>query len=87
MKLKNGFVMRKIAGKDVVLPCGDEMNLNQMITLNESGLFLWNSLQEETTEDAVINALAERYQIPTEEAKNHTLAFIEKLRSYHFLED
>lgn len=87
MKLKSGFVMRKIAGRDIVLPSGDDMNLNQMISLNETGMFIWKQLQEDTTEDAIASALAQHYGIPLEDAKAHTTAFIEKIRSYDFLEN
>ena len=52
MKLKDGFLMRQVAGQTVVLPSGDELDLNMMITLNETGAFLWERLNEETTEEA-----------------------------------
>ena len=87
MKLKNGFVIRKIAGRDIVLPCGDDMDLNQMISLNESGMFIWQQLQDDTTEEAVAAALSEHYQISKEDAVLHVSAFIEKLRSYQYLEE
>ena len=87
MKLKNSFVMRKIAGKDVVLPCGDDVNLNQMITLNESGMYIWSLLQSEVTEDSVAESLSNHYQISIEDAKKHTQAFIEKLKSYNYIEE
>ena len=87
MKLKDGFVIRKIAGRDIVLPTGNELNLNHMISLNESGMFIWKQLREETTADTVADALAKHYDISFEDAKSHTLAFIEKLKSYDYLED
>lgn len=87
MKLKNRFIIRKIAGRDIVLPCGDDMDLNQMISLNESGMFIWEHLQNDTTEEIIANALSEHYQIAKEDALLHVSAFIEKLRSYRYLEE
>ena len=31
MKLKEGFIMRDVAGHTVVLPTGDDLNMNMMI--------------------------------------------------------
>ena len=40
MKLKQGFILRQVAGENVVVPAGDALNLNMMITLNSTGAFL-----------------------------------------------
>jgi len=40
MKIKDGFILRSVAGQTVVLPTGDELDLNMMITLIETGTFL-----------------------------------------------
>lgn len=86
MKLKSGFIMRKIAGKDIVLPSGDELNLNAMITLNESGMFIWKKLEHETTEDEIVDALTQEYDIDRDEAKEHVSSFLKTLDSYGFLQ-
>ena len=63
MKLKDGFILREVAGQPVVLPVGSELNLNTMITLNETGKFLWERLQSETDEAALVAALLEEYDV------------------------
>ena len=62
MKLKEGFLMRQVAGQTVVLPSGDDLDLNMMITLNETGAFLWERLNEETTQEALVAALLKHTQ-------------------------
>jgi len=47
MKLKEGFMLRQVAGEHVVLPVGADVDFNGMITLNETGAFLWNRLEQE----------------------------------------
>ena len=37
LQLKEGFLLREIAGRIVVLPIEDSMNLNLMISLNSTG--------------------------------------------------
>ena len=46
MKLKDGLVMGSVAGKTVVIPVGEGMDLNTMITLNETGKLLWERLEK-----------------------------------------
>ena len=48
MKIKEGFLLREVAGQTVVLPMNGDLELNMMITLNETGAFIWEKLQEET---------------------------------------
>ena len=36
MKLKEGFILRTVAGETIVVPTGSALNLNMMITLNGS---------------------------------------------------
>lgn len=86
MKLKDGFLMRSVAGQTVVLPSGDELDLNMMITLNETGAFLWERLQNETTEDALVSALLGEYEVDEETARKAVAAFVQKLSENGFLD-
>ena len=85
MKIKEGFLMRKVAGQTVVLPCGDEMDLNMMINLNETGSFLWELLQTETTEDALVAALLGEYDVDEKTARDAVAGFVAKLNENGFL--
>ena len=86
MKLKEGFLMRKVAGQVVVLPSGDELDLNMMITLNETGAFLWERLQAETDENALVAALLSEYDVDEDTARKAVCAFVQKLHDNGFLD-
>ena len=86
MKLKDGFFMRQIAGQTVVLPGGDVLDLNMMITLNETGAFLWERLNEETTTEALVAALLGEYDVDEKTAQQAVEAFVQKLNDYGFLD-
>ena len=44
MKIKNGFVVREIAGECVVVALGEASKVfNGIIKLNETGKIIWNS--------------------------------------------
>ena len=86
MKLKDGFFMRQVAGQTVVLPGGDVLDLNMMITLNETGAFLWERLNEETSAEALVAALLGEYDVDEKTAQQAVEAFVRKLYDYGFLD-
>ncbi len=81
MKLKDGFILREVAGQIVVLPTGSDLDLNMMITLNDTGKFLWERLQQETDVDALVEALLGEYDVDRETAQKSVQAFVEKLQA------
>lgn len=86
MKLKEGFLLRQVAGQTVVLPAGNALDLNMMITLNETGAFLWERLQTGTDEAALVQALLAEYDVDAETAAKSVAAFVKKLDANGFLE-
>lgn len=86
MKIKEGFLLRQVAGQTVVLPTGDELDLNMMITLNDTGAFLWEKLQAETDEAALVEDLLGEYDVDRETAAKSVTAFVKKLRDNGFLD-
>lgn len=85
MKIKDGFLLRQVASQSVVLPTGGEMDLNMMITLNDTGAFLWEHLQTETDEDALVAALLGEYDVDADTARRCVRGFVEKLNANGFL--
>lgn len=55
------------------------------LTLNAAGGFLLAQLQAETTAEALVAALVERYGIPTETATADVVAFLGQLRARDLL--
>ncbi len=86
MKIKDSFLLREVAGETVVIPAGETQNLNFMITLNGTGAFLWKNLLEDTTTDALVEALLKEYDVNADEARTHVDAFVGKLNDYGILE-
>ena len=85
MKLKDDFILRNIAGQTVVLPSGGDLDLNMMITLNETGAFLWERMQQETDEAALVAALLTEYDVDEARASAAVTAFVQKLEANGFL--
>lgn len=85
MKLKEGFILRQVAGQTVVLPTGGELNLNMMITLNETGRFLWERLEKGAEEAELVAALLAEYEVDEATAKTSVENFVAKLNENGFL--
>ena len=69
MKLKDGFVLRTVAGETVVLPSGDATNFDMMITLNETGRFLWEHMESEIIPRLLTSASRRMLVISPEKGK------------------
>ena len=87
MKLKDGFVLREVAGSCVVVPVGAELNFNGMITLNETGKTLWMALSEEKDIDGLVAALCSEYDVDETTARAGAESFVEKLRAHGFIDE
>lgn len=87
MKLKKGFVLREVVGETVVLPSGNELNLNMMITLNGTGRFLWEMLEKGAEIGEMTDALLAEYDVDEATARASVERFVAKVRDNGFLED
>ncbi len=87
MKIKKGFMLREVANNYVVVAVGEaSKEFNGVINLNESGAFLWKQLINENTNEGMLAALLEEYEVSEEIAKKDIELFIEKLKEANILE-
>ncbi len=88
MKAKDGFLMRKVGERAVVVPVGEaSKSFHGMLNLNGAGAFLWNLLGEERTEEEMLDAMLAEYDTSREEAKKGLDNFLQKLREAGVLEE
>mgnify|MGYP000784780964 CR=1 FL=1 len=88
MKIKDGFAMRNIAGSNIVVPVGGKANeFNGMITLNETGGFLWQCFQQDITEEKAVQLLTAEYAVDEIRAGADISKFVELLRKNDLLDE
>ncbi len=87
MRIKDGFLLRETAGKYIVLPLGGELDLGSLITLNETGAFLWRLLENGASREALVEALLEEYDVDKERAEKDLDALLAKMNAVGVLED
>lgn len=82
MKRNPNFLMRPVAGRFVLAPIGEMVKtFSGMITLNETGKFLWDMLEQDQTVQSMAQALAENYEVDVESAVGYVEKFLEPLLS------
>ena len=88
MKIKKGFISRKVAGSNVVVATGEQSKIfNGIIKLNESGLILWNALVGGADKESLVEALVAEYDIDRATAEADVDKFVGVLRDAGALDD
>ena len=88
MKIKEGFLVKKIAGDYLVVPTGNNIvDFAVAVSLNETGAFLWEQLKEEKNLEQLTEALSAEYGIEKSVAEKDALDYIELLKSHDFIEE
>ena len=85
MKIKNGFVVRRVADQCVVVPVGEmSKKFRGMINLNATGEFLWNFYTKEHTLEEGVAALTAEYDVAEDVARADVERFIKTLTENGF---
>lgn len=80
MKIKDGFMLREIAGQWVVVPLGSRVvEFNSIMTLTESGAILWKLMEKGSGEDEMIKALLAEYDVDESVVRGDVHAFVESI--------
>ena len=87
MKIKDGFVVREIAGQSIVVALGAaSKKFNGMIKLNDTGRVIWDMLAAGKAEEDIVDRFVSEYDVEKDAAKRDVSAFIEVLRGADILE-
>ena len=80
MKIKDGFILREVAGSYIVVAVGERVkDFNGVINLNETGAFLWKLLEKDNDAEGLKKALLNEYDVQEEIATRDVETFINKL--------
>lgn len=88
MKVKEGFAVRQVGERYVVVPVGAQtVDFRCVITLNDTGEFLWRHLQTPTTAAALTEALTGEYAVAADRAAADVESFLDRLRGSGLLDE
>ena len=86
MKVKEGYLLREVAGNYIIVAIGDEaVDFDGIITVNELGAFIWKILENDAETEEIVAKILEEYDVSKEIAEADVNRFIEKLRKAELL--
>ena len=75
------FIMRSVIDKQLLVPVEEAAEAyHGMLSVNTTGVYLWEQLQNPQTEDTLADALVEKYGVAKEIALADVQLFVAKLR-------
>lgn len=88
MHVKPEFVLRQIAGDSILIPTGEAARqFSGLIALNETGKYLYSLLQQECTQESLIQSLVDAFEVDAVTAQEDVAAFLAQLRQVNLLDE
>lgn len=86
MNIKDNYVLTKVVDSYIAVPVGSgNVDLNTIISLNETGAFIWNLMKEDIEKEAVIEAMLNEYDVSREQAEADVDKFISQVKEADLL--
>ena len=86
MKIKEGFVLREIAGQAVVIATGAaSKEFRGMIKLNSTGKLIWQGLMDGLSEEEISQKIVDTYEVDKDRAKADVKQMLNKMKEHGFL--
>ena len=88
MNTKTGFRIREVCGEKIIVAEGKEnIDFSNIISMNDSAAYLWNSVEgKEFTIDTIVKLLLDIYDVDEETAKADSLAIIRQWKDAGIIE-
>lgn len=88
MKIKKGFVLRKVGDEQYAVATGEALkSFKGMLKLNETGAFIFTLLNDSVSIDEIVKKTTEEFDGNESEIRADAEAFIEKLRQIGVIEE
>lgn len=82
MKTNSDFILRKIAGENVLLPTGvATQKFNGMISLNSTAVFIWENIDKVENSDELVEKVIETFDIDKQTAKKDVEGMLKEFLS------
>lgn len=88
MKAKNGFNLRTVCGENILVAEGEEnIDFSNIISMNESSAYLWNSIQRKDFEvKDLVDLLIEMYEVDEETATRDARLLVDQWKQAEIIE-
>ena len=88
MKIRSGYILRQVMDIYVVMGIGSEAYVpNQIMSVNETGAFLWGLLEKGAEKQELVSDLVKEYEVDAETAEKDVIEFLNRLREKALIEE
>ena len=88
MKIKDGFILKDVAGSKIVIATGAQrINFNGVITFNDVGAEVFNMLDGTNSVEDIISKISADYNVDSNRVKNDVEKLIEKMRKHNLIDE
>lgn len=87
MKIKEGFVIRKVMGNHVVIATGEQSKtFHGMVKLNNTAAEIWEHIAKGLSEEDIVKTMLESYDVDEQTLRQDVSKTIETLTEQGFVE-
>ena len=86
MRIKSGYILRKVADSGVIVSM-DEMDCNELMTVNQSGMDLWKLLEQEQDFETLVEEMYKIYETDRAVLQKDITLFLNKIREAGLLDE
>lgn len=88
MKIKDGFILKDVAGNKIVIATGEQrINFNGIITFNQVGAVVFDMLDGTNSVEDIVSRISEDYGVSYDIVKNDVEKLIEKMKNHNLIEE
>ena len=88
MKIRSGYMLRKVIDTYVIMGIGSDNYVpNRIMSLNETGAYLWGLLEKGSDKQALIDNLISEYEVDLTTAEKDVDVFLDQLRDKDLIEE
>ncbi len=88
MKIKDGFILKDVAGSKIVIATGEQrMNFNGVITFNSVGADVFTMLDGTNSVEDIVSKISEDYGADKSLVKSDVEKLIEKMKKFNLIEE
>lgn len=82
MRHKENFLLQNVGGENLLVPLGAEvMDINGIITLNETAAYIWSILDNDCSENDLAMAVSSQFSVNHEQALIDIRQFVDILET------
>ena len=87
MKINKDYMLKEIAGETMLVYQNEQsVDFSKVITLNELGAFIFKLIQDNKSEEEIINCILKEYEVEEDVVRNDVYEFVNKLKELKIVE-